>query len=370
MLDSSRGLACIGVVAMHTHLDYAIPWFWGVMDFFFVMSGVLITRSLVLSCQKGRGTLSFLLYRALRLFPAYLSVMLVYLVVVGMLDKRIPSEILPYVLLYQNTDMILGKEEVFPRIYELLPFWSLIVEEHYYILWGFLFCVFAYAKLRINLVSLGIAACLFGIGLYLRKEGVHYWTLPGRFDGFLAGSIIGIILFMPHKVEIPEKWAGWLFGLGWVVFVVALLRLGRSAYYSYFNHTRFLEGIPLDVTCYVIVSVVFVLGLVQLDIRRIHLGRAQTGLAFLGLISYEIYLVHFAIASCLKRAFNFNFDHGALILFPLTMVISTVAAHFMHKALTAPVMKRREQIHSFFVGLRRRGNPQVEPCPIRLKGND
>ncbi len=370
MLDASRGLACIGVVAMHTHLSYAIPWFWGVMDFFFVMSGLLITRSLVLSCHKGRGTPSFLLYRALRLLPAYLTVMLIYVIVAGMLEKRDSAEILPYVLLYQNTDLVLGTEEVFPRIYELLPYWSLILEEHYYILWGFLFCVFAYAKLKINLVSLGIAACLLGFGLYLRKEGVHYWTLPGRFDGFLAGSILGIILFMPQKVEIPGKWTRWLFGLGWLVFLVALLRLGRSAYYSYFNQTRFLEGVPLDVTCYTIVSVVLVLGLVQLDIRRIHLGRTQTGLAFLGLISYEIYLLHFPIASCLKYSFNFNFHHGALVLFPITMVISTVAAHFMHKTLTAPVLKKREEIHAFFVGLRRRGTMQAEPCPIPLKEKD
>lgn len=372
MLDASRGLACIGVVAMHCHLDYAMPWYWGVMDFFFVMSGLLITRSLISNCDKGRGTASFLLYRALRLLPAYLTVILLYALAVLVMQQRTPGEILPYVFLYQHTDLIFGQVEIFPRIYELLPYWSLILEEHYYILWGVLFCVFAYAKLRINSVSLAVIACLFGVALVLRKAGVSYWTLPGRFDGFLAGSIAGIIIFMPRKVSISDQWAARLIGLGWLLSLVALARLVWSGYNSYCDQTRFLAGIWLDVTCYTIVSVVLVLGLVKIDIRGIHFGRLQNGLAFLGLISYEIYLAHFPIVTLLTRAYNFNFHNGALLLFPLTMFLSSVVAYFMHRMLTAPALKRREDVYSFFTKRfsSQGGNLQGEPSPIPVESGD
>lgn len=359
---------------MHCHLDYAMPWYWGVMDFFFVMSGFLITRSLISNCDKGRGTSSFLLYRALRLLPAYLTIMLLYAVAVGILQKRTPGEILPYVFLYQHTDLIFGQKEIFPRIYELLPYWSLILEEHYYILWGVLFCTFAYAELRINLVSLAIIGCLFGFGLWMRKEGVSYWTLPGRFDGFLAGSIVGVIIFMPKKVEIPEKWVGPLIGSGWLLSLAALARLVWSGYNSYYNQTKFVNGIWIDVTCYTIVSVVLVLWMVKLDIRKVHFGRLQNGLAFLGLISYEIYLIHFPIVTLLKKSHNFNFHNGAWELFPLTMVISSVLAYYMHNILTAPALKKREQVHSFFadrfgskaaiVPPASPGSPQGEPISV------
>jgi peptidoglycan/LPS O-acetylase OafA/YrhL len=192
----------------------------------------------------------------------------------------------------------------------------------------------------------------------MRKVGVNYWTLPGRFDGFLAGSIAGVIIFMPKKVEISQKWAGGLIGFGWFLSVVALARLLWSGYNSYYNHTKFLEGIWIDVTCYTIISVVLVLWMVKIDIRGRRVGRLQSGFAFLGLISYEIYLVHFPIVTLLKKAYNFNFHNGALVLFPLTLLISSVVGYYMHKILTAPALKKREQIHSFLAGLAARFRPQ------------
>lgn len=348
MLDASRGLACIGVVAMHSHLQYLIPWFWGVMDFFFVMSGLLITRSLISNCDKGRGTWSFLLYRALRLLPAYLSVILIYAVTVAVLDKGNPADVLPYVFLYEHTDLIFGPTEIFPRIHELLPYWSLILEEHYYIVWGLVFCVFAYRKFAINPLSIGLIVVLLIIALYLRKKGMHYWTLPGRFDGFLVGSVTGIFLFMPKKVQVSDRWAGWMIGAGWLVVIAAAAHLLWRAVLSYGDNARYVDGVWLDVSCYTAVSLVLVLGLLRMDIRRMYFGKVQDWLAFIGLISYEIYLVHFPIVAILKHYFNFNFHLGGVPLFLITMTLSSVIGFFMHRALTMPALKRRERIYDFF----------------------
>ncbi len=324
-------------------------WYWGVMDFFFVMSGFLITRSLISNCDKGRGTPSFLLYRALRLLPAYMMIMLVYeLLVLLVLRHRDSFETLPYVLFYQNTDLIFSTVQKFPRVPEMIPYWSLVLEEQFYLLWGIFFCKFAYAKLRINLVTLASVVFLLGLGMLWRKLGVGGWTLPGRFDGFLLGSMASIIIFMPRKWEIPKRWTNWLLRIGCLLSIAAAVRLGWSIMLHYRPYYPYLQGFWIDVTCFSIISVVLVLGMVKIDIQRIHFGRLQDGLAFLGLISYEIYLVHFPIIAILKSAFNFDFNNGGITLFFITMTLSSVIAHVIHKLLTAPALKSRERVHAYF----------------------
>lgn len=379
-LDAARGVACIGVVACHCGLAYLFHWYWGVMDFFFVMSGFLITRSLVSNCDKGRGTFAFLLYRALRLLPAYLTVMLLYEITVFLVTDRKPLESLPYILFYQNTDLIFGSVERFPRVFEMIPYWSLVLEEHYYMLWGVFFCVFAFAKLRINLVTVGLTLLMLGLAILMRRMGVFWWTLPARFDGFLLGSMAGIIIFMPKKVDIGKNWARWLMGAGWVISAVALVRLVWSGSISYQDLARFDQGRWIDVTCFSIVSVVLVLGMVKIDIRRLHFGRLQDGCAFLGLISYETYLAHFPIVVMLQKGFDFSFNGGKVVLFLVTMVISCVVAYFMHRVLTVPALKRREEIYAFFTRLAARfrservalvadGNPDSELSSIPVKSD-
>ena len=83
-------------------------------------------------------------------------------------------------------------------------------------IWGVFFCVLAYAKLRINLVTVGLTVLMLGLAILMRRMGVFWWTLPARFDGFLLGSMAGIIIFMPKKVDIGKNWARRLMGPdGW-----------------------------------------------------------------------------------------------------------------------------------------------------------
>jgi peptidoglycan/LPS O-acetylase OafA/YrhL len=367
-LDAARGLACIGVVACHCDLSHLFLWYWGVMDFFFVMSGLLITRSLVSNCDKGRGVFPFLLYRALRLLPAYVTVMVLYELTFFVLGTREPFQTLPYLFFYQYTDLIFGTVEKFHRIPEMEPYWSLILEEQYYLLWGFFFCLFAYAKLRINKASLGVVILLLGCSMLIRKAGMHEWTLPARFDGFLLGSMAGIIIFMPHKVNLPGVWTGRMTGFLGLAGLAAFARLLWSGLLSYHDPALYFKGVWLDVTCFSVFSLCLVLGMVKIDIRRIHLGKLQDGLAFLGLVSYEIYLVHLPIVELLKWFFNFNYSYGKALLFLLTMGLSTIVAHTMHRLLTAAALKKREEILAFIAGRFRRktGVPAHAPATILL----
>ena len=368
-LDAARGVACIGVVACHCKFAHYFHWYWGVMDFFFVMSGFLITRSLIANSAKGRGTLAFFLYRALRLLPAYLTVMVLYELVIYFLGTKPPWESLPYVFFYQHLDVVLGDKEIFPRVHEMIPFWSLVVEEHYYLLWGILFCTFAHAKLKITPATIGGVVLLLALAIALRKVGVNWWTLPGRYDGFLLGSIAGMIIFTPQKVHLSEKTVRWLMALGWIVCGAAFVRLVWSSLLSYRDVALFNEGRWIDVSCFSIFSVLLVLGMVKLDIRRVHFGKLQDACAFIGLISYEIYLVHFPIVSILESHFDFEFNSGGIVLFVVTVVLSTVIAHLMHKALTASALKQREGILAYIEARLPRKRPARQEAPVDVPLN-
>lgn len=347
LLDASRGVACIGVVACHCGFAHYFHWYWGAMDFFFVMSGFLITRSLIINCDKGRGMPAFFLYRALRLLPAYVTMILLYELIIFLAGSRPPWESLPYLLFYQHTDVIVGTREIFPRVHEMVPYWSLVLEEHYYVLWGVLFCTLAHRRLRITPATALVGILLLVAAAALRKAGVNWWTLPGRYDGFLIGSIAGIIVFTPHKVCLGAKTIRWLFALGWIASAAAVVRLIWTGLISYRDLALYNEHRWLDVSCFALLSLVLVLGMVKLDSRGLHFGRIQNAFGFVGLVSYEVYLVHFPIVSILEQFSDFKFNGGGLLLMGITLLLSITIAYAMHKVLTSKALSKREEILAY-----------------------
>ena len=369
-LDAARGAACAGVVACHCDLGHWFHWYWGVMDFFFVMSGFLITRSLVANCDKGRGVFPFLLYRALRLLPAYVTVMLIYEITVLALGIRQSFQTLPYLLFYQHTDLLLGRGEIFTRIPEFLPYWSLILEEHFYLFWGLFFCLFAYARLRITVKTLGVAVLLLAGAAAMRKVGTDEWTLPGRFDGFLVGSLAGIMVFLPRKVCVPPKLVRPLIILLGLTTTAAAARLVWTGWLSYVDIPRYGTGLWLDASCFALVSLSLVLAMVRIDMRGLHFGPLQDAFAYMGLVSYEIYLLHFPIVEFLKSHFSFNFDFGKFLLYAITLFTATLLSQIMHRTMTSPALRSREQLLAFIshrFRLTPWGNRHAPATPITEK---
>ncbi|MDP3851770.1 MAG: hypothetical protein Q8Q59_14800 [Luteolibacter sp.] len=125
------------------------------------------------------------------------------------------------------------------------------------------------------------------------------------------------------------------------------MRLVWSCLLSYRNSDLYFQGLWIDVTCFSVFSLALVIGMMRTDMRGIHFGKTQNGLAFMGLVSYEIYLVHVPIITILKHFSHFDFDGGKLTLYLVTMVLSTVVAFLMHRFLTATALKKREGILAY-----------------------
>jgi peptidoglycan/LPS O-acetylase OafA/YrhL len=156
-LDGLRGIAVLLVMVYH-FIDLLAPsyrppggaaeWCWAIagagwvgVDLFFVLSGFLITGILFDTRDGGRYFFSFYLRRVLRIFPLYYGILAVLLLVVPLV--RVPESAGYQVLLerqgwywaYLTNWLIAGQGDfgAVPAGY----FWSLAVEEQFYLVWPF-----------------------------------------------------------------------------------------------------------------------------------------------------------------------------------------------------------------------------------------
>ncbi|MFT3955114.1 MAG: acyltransferase [Piscinibacter sp.] len=216
-LDGLRGVAIL-LVLLHQLLvvDPATlgPWArragylldigWVGVTLFFVLSGFLITH-LLLSLQGQPGALrSFYVRRALRIVP------LAWLMVLAMFVLR-PATGLPpisnepdhaawYLLFLSNWAKVFGLGGG-----ELPSFWSLGVEEQFYLLWPALLAgrsARAVLWLSLGVATAGVAVRAAMVALGAAPEGIYVNTFA-RMDALAAGASLAAALRLPGA-------AGWL----------------------------------------------------------------------------------------------------------------------------------------------------------------
>ena len=167
-LDGLRTLAVIAVVLYHLNFTWAQGGLLGV-TVFFVLSGYLITRLLLNEIAKtGRIDLKgFWIRRIRRLFPAVVTVVVVTTVLCTifnhvMLTKMRP-DILPSLLFFNNWWQIFQNVSYFNAVGDPSPlthFWSLAIEEQFYLIWPVLLFGLVAAgakKPTVRRISLGLA---------------------------------------------------------------------------------------------------------------------------------------------------------------------------------------------------------------------
>jgi peptidoglycan/LPS O-acetylase OafA/YrhL len=230
-LEGLRAVAVVLVLLFHANVPGLAGGFIGV-DVFFVLSGFLITRLLLR--ELGRtGTVSlrsFYARRARRLLPA---AALVLLVTVGVSAVLLPPLRVPDVgadasaaALYvanihfalQATDYL--QSELAPS--PLLHYWSLGVEEQFYLCWPALVLLVGrgagFAR-RIGLTAVAVSLLSFAGSVWLTVESAPwaFFSLPTRAWELGIGAILAAA--GARLAAVPERLAallGWL-GLGLIL---------------------------------------------------------------------------------------------------------------------------------------------------------
>ncbi|SCK41755.1 Peptidoglycan/LPS O-acetylase OafA/YrhL, contains acyltransferase and SGNH-hydrolase domains [Variovorax sp. HW608] len=280
--DGIRAIAIAMVLVFHGGFHPAGGGYLGV-DVFFVLSGFLITKLLAGELeQQGRlDVASFYGRRALRLYPVFLVVLACVTLPGRILWPGIPiGQHALLAGLYLNDYAQALHYVPTPLTYT----WSLAVEEHFYVLWPlalpFVLRSRDPVRLMLMLYLLVFMWRVFNMAM-LGWEPTYF-----RFDTRASGIVLGCMLaLMPTQA--PPKYAG----------IVALILLLLAAAPGSW-------GLPYGLDLALPVAEVCAAILVLSAFHSSHEARllAWAPLAYVGRISYGIYLWHAPLMFWLREA--------------------------------------------------------------------
>ncbi len=292
-LDSLRGLAILGVLFLHAFfwpysglhftgwsriLLLATKPGWMGVNLFFVLSGFLITGILLDSRNQPRYYSRFYTRRALRILPAYYSL----LVLLAILHQASAGFLGLSFIYLANLTNLFGV----PADYG--PLWSLAVEEHYYIAWPAVV-----RKLSTKNVALASAAICVVVPL-LRAVAFHYgytvglgWYTWFVADGLAMGSLLAVVLRSSLTRESVSRLCA-------VLFMLALVFTGAGARFGILTMQRTLgAALQYSVIHIFFAGVLLLFLLLGTSPRKRYVNHAT--LRFFGYISYGLYLVHLMV---------------------------------------------------------------------------
>lgn len=313
-LDGIRGIAILSVVAFNLEWGWLPGGFLGV-DIFFGLSGFLITTLLVEEWLES-GAISvrgFLGRRIRRLLPELLVMVVLVagaslLIHDGAKARGNLVQGIATLAFLTNWAGILGVATggAFSHA------WSLSVEGHFYLIWS---AVMAWV-IRVFRGGLGwMAGLALTLGLAswgwraaLWAHDVHWLRLylgtDTRLDGLFVGAAAGLFRAWSVRNGLWSRWRdieNWWGLLAWLAVVVIALSLVLTDVKSGFTY---LFGLPM-VSAW---TSILVLGVIAAPEGRVAQVLRIPPLAWLGRISYSLYLWHLPVASLLGT--QRLVDHG------------------------------------------------------------
>ena len=309
-------LRCIAVLAVViNHLQWEVlplnGGFRGV-DVFFVISGYVITTSILRSEREGNrfALRQFLLRRVRRLFPA-VFVTAVAVAVVSLITQsyiNVQQETaksgFASVFFVVNYWFARKNEGYFSPSYPnpLTHLWSLSVEEQFYLVLGVFFFVVSRAKIKLNsifvtftLIAFGAISLLFGLfpqllpsfnraPLYFSDQLLPFYSLHTRAFQLLGGVVLAVFVSQNKKFQfvISNK-------IKIVSSVLGTALLGYS--FGVYGNGANINAIS------VIVVLATVLLIATNSYAFPNLYRSRLGQVFIriGDYSYVLYLVHWPV---------------------------------------------------------------------------
>jgi peptidoglycan/LPS O-acetylase OafA/YrhL len=176
------------------------------VEIFFVISGFLIT-TLLLKEKQANGKISILKFyarRTLRIWPLYyLIIALAPLLIVWKGQTYYPNYY-ANIFFYNNFDTAINHYWVFP----LAHFWSLCIEEHFYIFWPFIIAFIPNKHLVKTFGFLILAGILYRASAITGNPNPWYpiyLNTFARFDAIVIGAIVAYIHYInPIKLRISK----------------------------------------------------------------------------------------------------------------------------------------------------------------------
>jgi len=228
-LDGLRAIAVTSVIVFHARSSgggHAYEWIasagWIGVDLFFVLSGFLITGILLEAKGKPRFFRTFYLRRTLRIFPLYYAVLVACLLIAPHFvetDPRILHEQGWLWTYTTNINVLRHGGMIYTSGWlSLTHFWSLAIEEQFYLVWPLLVYLLPRRGLA-AVAGLIVAGAPIARVLMLRggvpPDAVYEFTVS-HLDALAVGALCAVYR--------PVRWASWMIaiGAGGVLIVVGI----------------------------------------------------------------------------------------------------------------------------------------------------
>jgi peptidoglycan/LPS O-acetylase OafA/YrhL len=340
-LDGVRAIAAMLVFVSHAGLGHLVPGGLGVTIFFF-LSGYLIT-TLLRREYESTGTISFrhfYLRRVYRIFPPMYLVLfsILALGLLGLVPHTATwSGLLSQVFQVTNY-FVLNSVDESGLVYSTGTYWSLAVEEHFYIIFpvSLLFCLrrWRYA----NVAKILLLACLAELAwrcilvyVFHAPAPRTYLATDTRLDSMLFGCILGL---WRNPALDPE-------GDRYPLVLKALVLAGAVALLAatlVIRHPEFRETLRYTlqgVACF---------PLFWLAVRHpkwpVFAPLNSAPFVLLGKISYTFYLCHFFFVRLAETLFTEQ------IVIALTSFAASFAfAYLVYRTVEQPFARLRRRLH-------------------------
>ncbi len=370
-LDGLRAVAILLVIVWHTTISIRFPSArlgvlrsivftgWAGVDLFFALSGFLITTLLLREERRsaaagGPATFSlrnFYVRRALRILPVFYAVFA--LLTLGLSQSavfrsvrvaRVDAPLWPYALFVSNYYESYAQHAAGASPGEAFQvFWSLCVEEHFYLLWPLTLRLVRGRGARVGLV-MAVCAALPLLRYAVTATGLEatytvHLVSHYRFDSLLWGALAAISADAAWLDDRARRWL--LAGTA-----AACAALVTTLQLSVRPHGTPL-GTAVGFSGLAIVGTLTVVDCVRRPDSLAVRALETRGMRLLGRLSYAMYLVHFPMID-LARAIYYPFSRAATLanlagMIALTTALSAAMAAVLHVAVERPFLRLKER---------------------------
>ncbi|MFY0164448.1 acyltransferase family protein [Bacillus anthracis] len=342
-LDSLRGLAILGVILYHINFNWMPGGFLGV-TVFFVLSGYLITDILVMEWKRNKriDLKKFWLSRARRLLPGMLVMLVITLAWITIfhssLLEKMRGDSLAALFYVSNWWYIYHKLSYFDNFNQISPlnhFWSLAVEEQFYVVWPFIISLGLYyikkQSRMILLICLGAFASALAMAI-LYEPGVDpsriYYGTDTRAFSLLIGAVLALVWpsnRLANKIIPKARFI--LDVVGGIALIIILVMFWKTNQYDPFLYKGGMVLLS-------IATALLVANLAHPASRIAQFLRFRP-LRWVGVRSYGIYLWHYPILTLTTPKVNAG-DFSiirAILQFLLIILIAQISWKFIEKPI-------------------------------------
>ena len=302
---------------------------------FFCISGYLITTLLRVEYETSAGInlKNFWVRRSLRILPPFYLLLLVAYgstLISGNFGLDELKAFFAQVFHVTNYYIIYNRYAGFPEGFATGIYWSLAVEEHFYILFPFLFLLLKKCRLTQNAQFIVLTAICCTVLLW-RVVLVHgeqvpidriYMGTDTRLDSILFGCILAMWRnpALDPPLLRPERMAYVILPLA-VAALLGSLLIRDAAFRESFRYS--IQGVSL---------MVIISAAVQYPRWPVFGWLNSRVMEFIGKLSYSLYLVHFGIIfNVIKFLHIDSIPLRAVISFPIALVVSWMMYAFLEK---------------------------------------